>query len=292
MRHEHSMIYLKSFNLLDENMESSIVSTYERRTIFNSDYPLHIFPRKGLYDLTFSNITILYGGNGSGKSTLLNIIAEKLDAKRITTADKGAYFHKYVSFCSFEYGIKPKEIKIITSDDIFDYLLDIRAINNHVSRKKEDLSAEYLTERYSKIGNPLEDYESLVNKVLAKKSTMSKYVRTKLTNNTIIEQSNGESALMFWEKEITDNAIYILDEPENSLSAVNQLKLKQFIEDSARFYNCQFIIASHSPFILSLKDALIYDLDTDTVITRKWSELENIRTYYEFFLENKKDFEQ
>ena len=81
---------------------------------------------------------------------------------------------------------------------------------------------------------------------------MSKFVRNRLVNNTIVEQSNGESALLFWEKEIVEDGLYILDEPENSLSAENQLKLKTFIEDSVRFYNCQFIISTHSPFLLAL----------------------------------------
>lgn len=52
-----------------------------------------------------------------------------------------------------------------------------------------------------------------------------------------------------------------LDEPENSLSAVNQIKLKEFIEESVRFFNCQFIISTHSPFLLSMQDARVYDLD-------------------------------
>ena len=77
---------------------------------------------------------------------------------------------------------------------------------------------------------------------------MSKYVRERIGANNIISQSNGETALTFWQNEIKENSIYILDEPENSLSAVNQLKLKKFIEDSARFYGCQFIISTHSPF--------------------------------------------
>lgn len=83
---------------------------------------------------------------------------------------------------------------------------------------------------------------------------------------------------------------YLLDEPENSLSAENQLKLKQFIEDSARFYNCQFIISTHSPFILSLTDALIYDLDSNPVVSKKWAELTNVRTYYDFFMEHNNEF--
>ena len=74
------------------------------------------------------------------------------------------------------------------------------------------------------------------------------------------------SELYYYSEDVFD---YLLDEPENSLSAENQLKLKQFIEDSARFYNCQFIISTHSPFILSLTDALIYDLDSNPVVSKK-----------------------
>ena len=121
---------------------------------------------------------------------------------------------------------------------------------------------------------------------------MSKYVRDRLANNIIIESSNGESALMFWEKEIEDDSIYILDEPENSLSAENQNKLMKFIEDSVRFYNCQFIISTHSPFFLSMKDAVIYDLDTIPVITRKWTELENVKIYKNFFDEHSSEFKE
>lgn len=120
---------------------------------------------------------------------------------------------------------------------------------------------------------------------------MSRYVRERLANNNIVEQSNGESALMFWEKEIKENSIYILDEPENSLSAENQLKLKKFLEDSARFFNCQFIISTHSPFLLNLKDAIIYDLDSFPVCVKKWTELENIRIYYDFFKEHEGEFD-
>lgn len=116
------------------------------------------------------------------------------------------------------------------------------------------------------------------------------FIRERLNNNNIIEQSNGESALKFWEEEIKDNAIYILDEPENSLSVENQLKPKQFIEDSARFYNCQFIISTHSPFLLSLNSAKIYDLDSTPVTKKNWTELKNVRIYHNFFIEHNSEF--
>lgn len=239
------MIYLKSFKLLDGDTESIIPVSLERRNIFNNYYPLHLFSSKQFEDIEFDNITIFYGGNGSGKSTLINMISQKLNAKTLNDINKGSYFDEYVKLCKYEMAYdEPLEIKLITSDDVFDYLLDIRSINSNVNRKKEALSKEYLDYKFNS-DYSINDYKELRNACDAKRKTMSKFVRERLANNNIIENSNGESALMFWEKEIDEDSIYILDEPENSLSAENQLKLKKFIEDSVRFYNCQFIISTH-----------------------------------------------
>ena len=76
------------------------------------------------------------------------------------------------------------------------------------------------------------------------------------------------------------------------MSASMQIKLDKFIEDSARFFNCQFIIATHSPFILGIKDAVIYDLDSTPVSQKTWSELENMRIYYDFFKSHAQEFEK
>ena len=282
------MLYLKNFQLLSREKEYCVV---DLRKIFNNYYPLGIFTRKELSKIDFSDITIFYGGNGSGKTTLLNIIADKLQAKRNNQLDKGVYFYKYVQDCLYKMNNKaPFEIKIITSDDVFEYLLSIRAINSGINIRKEELTQDYLDKKYNPIDYSIHDYHEIKLACESRHKTMSKYIRDQLHTNNIIEQSNGESALMFWEKEIEDNGIYLLDEPENSLSAENQLKLKQFIEDSARFYNCQFIIATHSPFLLNLANAKIYDLDTIPVQEKKWTELKNVRIYHEFFKEHDHEF--
>lgn len=137
----------------------------------------------------------------------------------------------------------------------------------------------------------LDDYEELKKINSVRRNTMSKYVRKNLVDN-IREHSNGESAFIYFSEKIKENALYILDEPENSLSPEKQIKLTEFLIDSARFYNCQFVIATHSPFILSMKGAKIYDLDEDRVDVKKWTELENVRTYYEFFKKHGPEFEK
>lgn len=282
------MRYLRSFTLPTDEEELGKV---DARRIHNSTYPFGLFSEKEFVNIEFENITIFAGSNGCGKTTLLNVIAQKLNAERKNRNDKGSNFENYISCCKEEMNIDmPSEIKLITSDDVFDYLLDIRAINTGINRRKELLTKEYLTNKYGDHDNNFSSYEDIKNDYEASHKTMSKYIRGRLTNNNIIEQSNGESSLMFWEREITENSIYLLDEPENSLSAENQLKLKTFIEESARFYNCQFIISTHSPFLLSLTGAKIYNLDSIPVKEEKWTNLLNVRIYYNFFKENSDEF--
>ncbi|WP_159638684.1 hypothetical protein [Erysipelothrix anatis] len=153
------------------------------------------------------------------------------------------------------------------------------------------MTQQYLNAKYDTRNiNQLDTYDNLREKVEARSVTMSRYIREKLITNTVQEQSNGESALMFWQKEITENSLYILDEPENSLSATNQRKLCKFIEESVRFYNCQFILFTQFPFLLSLKEAIIYDLDVVPVEAKSWQELEAIREFHQLFKSNESLF--
>lgn len=133
------------------------------------------------------------------------------------------------------------------------------------------------------------DYEQLVKVNAARSNTQSRFVRNELMDN-VREYSNGESAFKYFTEKIGENGLYILDEPENSLSPKRQMELMKFIEDSARFFGCQFIISTHSPFLLSMRGAKIYNLDENPVKVRRWTELENVRTYFEFFKSHESQF--
>ena len=126
---------------------------------------------------------------------------------------------------------------------------------------------------------------------MAKKLTQSEFVRRNMQEN-VVGQSNGESAFMYFTNKINSNALYLLDEPENSLSPEKQLELLKYLQDSVRFYDCQFIIATHSPFFLALPDALIYDFDENPVKIKNWTSLKNVQILYEFFKAHQNEFSE
>lgn len=286
------MIYLKHFSFPDEDREHSFFMRI-RRTCYDSYYPFQVLVRHRLTMLDFEPVTILHGGNGCGKTTALNVIAEKLGLERDSLYNRSNFFEDYTAMCDYEvYKPIPRGSRIITSDDVFDFMLNLRSLNEGVDRKREDLFEEYLDAKYSHFQmRSLDDYEQLKKVTTARQKTQSKYVRSRLMDN-VREHSNGESAFLYFSEKIKDNGLYLLDEPENSLSPQRQKELVKFLEDSARFFGCQFIISTHSPFVLSIKNAKIYDMDEEPVDVRKWTELPSVRAYYEFFKEHEGEFDK
>ena len=295
------MQYLTSFRFASADEEDGFVLSYPHQLEMQcyshtNVYPFKLFPQKQLRELHFAPVTLLYGGNGSGKSTVLNLIAEKLAIRQSAPFNNTPFMEEYLKFCRYELadGVRriPEESKKISSDDVFDFLLDIRSINQRIDRRREELFEEYYLTRETPMQplRSLDEFEEFKRRNEAKSKTKSVYVSRRLPKE-MDGRSNGESAFSYFTQKITENALYLLDEPENSLSAALQVELARFLEDSARFYRCQFIIATHSPFLLSIKDAKIYDLDRIPVQSKPWTELENVRVYYEFFNRHRSAFE-
>ena len=239
--------------------------------------------------MIFDNITVLYGNNGSGKSTILNIIAHKLNLKGkernsppiVGTLD---YFEEYATKCEYELGENENGIKIsripensryIKSEEI---LYEIRKIQQDAILN-ESIESDLARERGLKSAQEF----------LRTKEGSNQFDRFQFAQETY---SNGETTMQVLEDRIEPDQLYLLDEPEVSLSPQNQLKLAEEINKLSRYLGIQFIIATHSPFMLGILNAKIYNLDTRDYKVQKWNELENVRFFYNFFKKRMAEFEE
>jgi len=284
------MIYLNNFTFPSKDKEMDyILGTPD--AFYSAYYPFKVLSSRGLERFDFEAITILHGGNGSGKSTALNVIAEKLQLKRDSAYNKTRLYPDYVKMCKAgEAENTPETGRIITSDDVFDYMLNIRNLNEGIDLKREDVNREYLNAKYSDFQlRSIEDFDKLKKVNRTRSKTQTQYRKSEVMDN-VKEYSNGENAFRYFTEKIGENGLYVLDEPENSLAPKQQLELTRFIEESVRFFGCQFIISTHSPFLLALRGAKIYDLEETPAIVKKWTELENSRVYREFFKERDGEF--
>ena len=318
------MIYLQNFIFPSEHSEERYLDSYYNRpnvgnTYHTNMYPFRVLSGIGMYRMDFEPITILYGGNGSGKSTALNVISQKLHIERRSAYNSGELMDAYVNLCSFETDMRWTgeefsmtgrrsgrydigEIScVITSDDIFKALLQER-----VSKEQALMKSRMLTDKAGAIksgrwtdfkfsrhldletGENVQQYKDAVE---IRKKSVSQYLRDKLGNEEP-GMSNGENSFVYMSELMQNEGLYLLDEPENSLSPEMQMKLSDLLVYMARYNNSQIIMATHSPFLLSTPYAKIYNLDGAPACVSKFEDLEAMQVYYEFFTSMKDKFEK
>lgn len=275
--------------------------TYLDSITLNTDargvYPYRIISPLNLRQIDFAPITIFYGGNGSGKSTLLNIIAEKVGIKNKTEGNTNSYFSDYVAKCSYQLTSMqfiPEESKFLRSEDIMNGI--VKGRKRYLRTKRAALeSANLLPDLGGAEKSILESFFTHPDELssddrffLSRCSGVGASFATEAISDQF--ESNGEIALTEMQDMIMPDCLYFLDEPEVSLSPKSQQKIVNQIYFFARFMRAQFIIATHSPFFLSLEGARIYDLDSRPVAIKQWYELANIRAYFELFDRNREKF--
>lgn len=144
-----------------------------------------------------------------------------------------------------------RESRYIKSEDI---LYEIKKTQQE-SVLEDDIQYRYRKEGYTQV--QLEG----MSKELWWRGEVEKFAREKY--------SNGEISMQIFERYLVPDALYLLDEPETSLSPVHQVQLANQINELARLLRAQFIIATHSPFLLGTLQGAIYDLDQPHLMQQK-----------------------
>jgi predicted ATPase len=99
----------------------------------------------------------------------------------------------------------------------------------------------------------------------------------------LLTQSHGQSIMAFFRSRFSRPGLYLLDEPETALSPKTQLVLRGLLAAGAGDGDAQFIVATHSPILLSCPGATIYSLDHVPVRRVAFEETEHYRVYRGFW---------
>lgn len=94
-------------------------------------------------------------------------------------------------------------------------------------------------------------------------------------------QSHGESFLALLLNRFHGHGLYLLDEPEAALSPSRQLSVITRIHDLVQ-ENSQFIIATHSPILMSYPKSIIYNFSAEGIQRVSYEETEHYRVTRDF----------
>ncbi|MDY0294418.1 MAG: AAA family ATPase [Acholeplasmataceae bacterium] len=233
---------------------------------------IHDFP----YNMPFfgetipfsSNVTILVGENGAGKSTFLELIDEVLGLYKIKRQNQEQKeiqdLLKNVSrhvMCTYHLK-KPKGF-FFSAEDFTSYIHYLVQEKNEAYQELKRIEKEY-THKSS----------------FAQSQAKMPYVRTvhdidNMYQKDLLKSSHGEAYLDFFTSRIRENEIYLIDEPETPLSIQNQLTLLSIIDEAIKHGN-QFIIATHSPVIMSIPYAHIYEIGSSYIRRINYDEIESV----------------
>jgi len=202
-------------------------------------------------------VTFIVGENGSGKSTLLEAIAV------------GSGFNAEGGTRNFNFATRASH------SALHRYLRVARGI-----RKPTD-GFFLRAESFFNVATVVEDLGLHVSPWGAKH----------YGENSLHEQSHGESFLKIIMNRFLGNGLYILDEPEAALSPSRQfailVRMRQLIEQGS-----QFIIATHSPIIMSYPGALIYGLSEEGLRSVRYEETEHFMLTRQFMDDPKRFLER
>ena len=227
----------------------------ERDKIENFDsYPFNIEIVKNFRELDFkSQVTFFVGENGIGKSTFIEALAVCLGLP----AEGGTE--------NFRYDTNN------TTSNLADYL---RVATFNKPEMKFFLRAESFY-----------NFSSEVQRLVEEDNFNTLYDSY---GGNLHECSHGESFIKLVQNRFTDHGLYILDEPEAALSPQRQLSLLCLIDQLVK-EGSQFIIATHSPILISYRDGVILDLDNNFKEV-EYKETE-IYSLYKMYLDNSEDMQ-
>jgi len=217
-------------------------------------FPFSLPAVRNLTTLDFHpQVTFLVGENGTGKSTLLEAIAVCCG---MNPEGGGTNFHfeTRASHSSLDQAIRLGRTLSLPADNYF-----LRA------------------ETFYNVASEIEVLDRCKD---ANRLNLPKVIDS-YGQQSLHEQSHGESFFAVFQNRFGGHGLYLLDEPEAALSPSRQLEFLSLLHSYVQ-QGSQFIIATHSPIIMAYPQACLYLLDTESVREVAYTETTHYKITHRF----------
>jgi predicted ATPase len=253
------------------HLQSVAVQAKKRGTGF----PFSVPTISTLQEIGFdSPVSFFVGENGSGKSTLLEAIAlaTTLPAVASTaTRDDDTLAAQRALAAALRLGWKHRTHRgfFLRAEDFFGFAKSLSKSREELKQRLADVEVEYQ-------GRSAHARGLARGPAAASLADMEARYGENLDAN-----SHGQAFFRLFRSRFVPGGLYLLDEPETPLSPQSQLALLAMLKDMVG-EDAQFIIATHSPILLAMPGATIFDFDAPPIRRATYDDLEHVRLTREF----------
>lgn len=258
-----------------------MLKTLRFKEFEKKEYPFNIPCIQNIKTLDLSSkITVFVGDNGSGKSTLLKSIAYYNESINVSSQRIESAYYKEIkelaSAMKCTYDVKTRSGFFFSGEEFITYINQLKQMKQELREDLKRVDKEYKNKSVFAQNQARMPFAGQL------------YSMENAYDGELKEKSHGEGFLEFFKARMHRQGIYLLDEPETPLSAVNQYQLVVMITDLVRS-GSQVIIATHSPILMALEGAKIYNFTDDKVEEINYEEIESV-VFMKHFLNHKENY--
>jgi predicted ATPase len=233
----------------------SFIKSFSINTGKKNPFPFNIAAVQFARQIQLDNrVTVFIGDNGCGKSTLLETIALYLNLPLISGYIKNNPGFEAAMllqpYLEIEWRRQINKGFFFRAEDFSDF---INSVENERRKITDDLS---------ELKGAVDD--SIISK-MSESMNYKLHLMRKDYGENMQAFSHGEAYLKILQTRIGKKGIYMLDEPEAALSPLKQLSLLFFILEGLKNGNTQFIISTHSPILMGIPGAMLYEIQEDNM---------------------------
>ena len=238
-------------------------------------FPFAIPALRGIGPMSIHGpVTFFAGENGSGKSTLLEAIAIAANLPTVGSREAGAddslaSQRKLARCLTAVWDRKTHRGFFLRAEDLRGFIGRLDGIVAEMEARLAEIEREYRG-----------------RSELAKRLAMGPVaatlgsIRSRYGDN-LDANSHGETFLHVFRERFVPGGLYLIDEPEAALSTQSELGFVSMMADVVN-EGCQLIIATHSPVLMAVPGATIYNFDESPLREVAYEDLEGVRLMKDF----------